>query len=76
MLIAQGDLAAFHQDAVQKAIQADPVQAAQQTHDGSTCVVTCQGGSTVRIRRMHTAHDNQRGGSNGANWMQAARALA
>lgn len=58
MLIPNGDLAAFHQDAVQKSIQADPVQVAQQTHEGSTYVVTYEGGSTVRIRRMHAVPDN------------------
>ncbi|WP_139350216.1 hypothetical protein [Rhodanobacter sp. C03] len=53
MLIPEGDLAAFHQDDLQKSIQADPVHVAQQTHEGSTYVVTYEGGSTVRIRRMH-----------------------
>ena len=38
---------------------ADPVQVAQQTHDGSTYVVTYEGGSTVRVRRMHSTKDNQ-----------------
>lgn len=56
MLIPTGDLAAFHQHALQKAIQADPVQVAQQKHEGSTYVVIYQGGSTVRIRRMHADH--------------------
>jgi len=59
MLIPEGDLAAYHQDALQKAIQNDPVQVAQQTHDGSTYVVTYEGGSTVRVRRMHTTRDSQ-----------------
>lgn len=58
MLIPEGDLAAFHQDEVQKAIQADPVHVAQETHEGSTYVVTYEGGSTVRIRRMHAEHQN------------------
>ena len=53
MLIPNGDLAAFHQGAVQKAILSDPVLVAQQTHEGSTYVVTYEGGSVVRIRRMH-----------------------
>ena len=57
MLIPNGDLAAYHQDAVQKAVLADPVNVAQQTHEGSTYVVTYEGGSTVRIRRMHAAKD-------------------
>lgn len=34
------------------AIQSDPVQVARQTLDGSTYVVTYEGGSTVRVRRM------------------------
>ena len=55
MLIPNGDLAAFHQDDLQNAIQADPVQVAHETHEGSTYVVTYEGGSTVRIRRMHAA---------------------
>jgi hypothetical protein len=58
ILIPEGDLAAFHQDALQKAIEADPVHVTQQTHEGSTYVVIYEGGSTVRIRRMHAAHDN------------------
>jgi hypothetical protein len=59
MLIPSGDLAAYHQEVLQKAIQADPVQVAHQTHDGSTYVVTYEGGSTVRVRRMHSTKDNQ-----------------
>lgn len=59
MLIPDGELAAFHQDAVQTSIQADPVKVAQQTHEGSTYVVTYQGGSMVRIRRMHAEEDSQ-----------------
>ncbi|HZX71158.1 MAG TPA: hypothetical protein VFE77_10110 [Rhodanobacter sp.] len=55
MLVPNGDLAAFHQDALQKAMQVDPVQVAKQKHEGSTYVVTFQGGSTVRIRRLHSA---------------------
>ncbi|OOG64773.1 hypothetical protein B0E46_05015 [Rhodanobacter sp. B04] len=58
VLIPNGDLAAYHQDAVQKAVGADPVKVAQQTHEGSTYVVTYEGGSMVRIRRMHAARAN------------------
>ncbi|WP_458072095.1 hypothetical protein [Rhodanobacter sp. BL-MT-08] len=58
MLIPEGDLSAFHQDEVQKSIQADPVHVARETHEGSTYVVTYEGGSTVRIRRMHVDHEN------------------
>jgi hypothetical protein len=57
MLIPTGDLVAYHQDAVQKAIQADPVQVTQQSHEGSTYVVTYEGGSMVRVRRMHATKD-------------------
>ena len=38
---------------IEKAIQTDPVQVAQQKHEGSDYVVIYQGGSTVRIKRMH-----------------------
>ncbi|MEO6800532.1 MAG: hypothetical protein ABI178_11400, partial [Rhodanobacter sp.] len=55
VLVPDGDLAAFHQVALKKAMQADPVQVAQQRHEHSTYVVIYQGGSTVRIRRMHSA---------------------
>jgi hypothetical protein len=58
MLIPTGELAAYHQEVLQKAIQADPVQVAQQTHEGSTYAVTYEGGSTVRVRRMHSTKDN------------------
>ncbi|WP_157956644.1 hypothetical protein [Dyella sp. C11] len=44
---------------LKKAILADPVQVVQQTHEGSTYVVTYEGGSTVRVRRMHAAKDSQ-----------------
>jgi hypothetical protein len=53
MLIPSGELAAYHQEAIQKATLEDPVQVAQQMHDGSTYVVTYEGGSIVRVRRMH-----------------------
>jgi hypothetical protein len=56
MLIPTGALTAFHQDAVQKAVQTDPVQVAQQKHEGSDYVVIYKGGSTVRIKRMHAAN--------------------
>ncbi len=59
MLIPTGELAAYNQDVLKKAILADPVQVVQQTHEGSTYVVTYEGGSTVRVRRMHAAKDSQ-----------------
>ena len=58
MLIPNGDLTAFHEDALQTAIKADPVHVAEEAHEGSTYVVTYKGGSAVRIRRMHAARDN------------------
>ena len=58
MLVPNGELAAFHQEALQNAIQTHPVQVAQQKHEGSAYVVTCKGGGTVRIRRMHSERSN------------------
>ena len=58
MLVPIGALAAFHQEALQKAVQADPVRVTQQKHDGSAYVVSFQGGSTVVIRRMHSERGN------------------
>lgn len=58
-LIPSGDLAAFHQEALRKAIQSDPVRVRQQTHEGSTYVVTYEGGSIARIQRMHATGGNQ-----------------
>jgi hypothetical protein len=58
MLIPTGELAAYHQDALQQAVQADPLPVVKQTHEGSTFVVTFDGGSTVRVRRMHAAQAN------------------
>lgn len=59
MLIPSGELAAYHQAAVQSAIKEDPVQVASQTHEGSTYVVTYEGGSAVRVRRMHAMQDSE-----------------
>lgn len=53
MLIPTGELAAYNQGVLQKAVLDDPVQVVQQAHEGSTYVVTYQGGSVVRVRRMH-----------------------
>lgn len=58
MLIPTGELAAYHQDVLQKAVLADPLQVVNQTHEGSTYVVTYEGGSTVRVRRMHAEQAN------------------
>jgi hypothetical protein len=59
VLIPSGDLAAFHQEALQKAIRSDPVQVARQSHEGSTYVVTYEGGSVVRVQRMHATGEGQ-----------------
>jgi len=53
MLIPTGELAAYNQGVLQKAVLDDPVQVVQQAHEGSTYVVTYQGGSVVRVQRMH-----------------------
>ena len=52
-LIPTGDLVAFHRQALQRAERSDPVRVAQETHEGSTYVVTYDGGSVVRVQRMH-----------------------
>lgn len=52
-LIPTGELVAFHKQAVQQAERSDPVRVARETHDGSTYVVTYDGGSVVRVQRMH-----------------------
>ena len=54
-LIPTGDLVAFHRQALQRAERSDPVRVAQETHEGSTCVVTYHSGSVVRVRRMHAS---------------------
>ena len=58
-LIPNGELAAFHQEALRKALQNDPVRVRQQSHEGSTYVVTYEGGSIARIQRMHATRGNQ-----------------
>ncbi|MDE2317976.1 MAG: hypothetical protein KGK06_16350 [Xanthomonadaceae bacterium] len=52
-LIPTGELVAFHKQAVQQAERSDPVRVARETHEGSTYVVTYDGGSVVRVQRMH-----------------------
>lgn len=58
VLIPKGELAAFHRDELDKAILSNPVRVTQQTHEGSTYVVTYAGGSIARIRRMHATSGN------------------
>ena len=54
-LIPDGQAAAYHRKALAAAEAADPIPVQSQKHEGSTFVVTFEGGSTVRIRRMHAA---------------------
>ncbi len=54
-LIPTGDLSIYQKDPLQKAAMNDPVKVANETHEGSTYVVTYEGGSTVRVRRMHAS---------------------
>jgi hypothetical protein len=54
-LIPDGQAAAYNRKALAAAEAADPIPVQSQKHEGSTFVVTFEGGSTVRIRRMHAA---------------------
>lgn len=56
MLIPSGALAAYNKEALSVAEIENPVSIKTQVHEGSTFVVTYEGGSTVRIRRMHADH--------------------
>lgn len=58
MLIPTGELAAYHKDILENAVLADPLPVVKETHEGSTYVVTYDGGSVVRVRRMHAAQAN------------------
>ncbi|CAM5480738.1 hypothetical protein RLIN73S_03553 [Rhodanobacter lindaniclasticus] len=60
VLIPVGTLAAYNRTALRAAEVAAPVPVESQKHEGSTFVVTFQGGSTVRIKRMHAAGDTSR----------------
>jgi hypothetical protein len=55
-LVPNGQLAAYHQQALAKAYLEAPVPVASEKHERSTFVVTYAGGSTVRIKRMHATH--------------------
>ena len=55
-LVPDGELAAYHQQALAKAYLEDPVPVVSEKHERSTFVVTYAGGSTVRIKRMHATH--------------------
>jgi hypothetical protein len=56
VLIPSGQLAAMNKDELAAARTQEPVQIESQTHEGSTFVVTYDGGTIVRIRRMHADH--------------------
>jgi hypothetical protein len=56
VLVPSGQLAAMNKDELAAARAEEPVQIESQTHDGSTFVVTYDGGTIVRIRRMHADH--------------------
>jgi hypothetical protein len=53
-LIASGAMSQFYQAELTTAENAPPLLVEKQAHEGSTFVVTYAGGSTVRIRRMHS----------------------
>ncbi len=52
-LIPTGELVAFHEQVMQLAERRDPVRVARESHEGSTYVVTYDGGSIMRVQRMH-----------------------
>jgi len=54
-LIPNGEITAYYSTELAAAEKADPVPVKSQEHEGSTFVVTYEGGSAVRIRRMHAA---------------------
>lgn len=59
VLIPDGDLAAFHKAALQKAVESGPIRVRRQTHEGATYVVTYEGGSIARIQRMHATRGDR-----------------
>jgi hypothetical protein len=56
VLMPSGELAAYNREALLAARADNPVPVKEQSHEGSTFVVTYEDGSTVRIRRMHADH--------------------
>ncbi|HEY0198744.1 MAG TPA: hypothetical protein VGC19_09415 [Rhodanobacter sp.] len=54
-LIATGQLSAIYARQLAQAGNEVPRKVVRQEHEGSTFVVTYEGGSTIRIRRMHAA---------------------
>lgn len=54
-----GTLAAYKRAALEAAESTGPVPVTAQDHDGSTFVVTYEGGSRVRVQRMHALRDAQ-----------------
>lgn len=61
VLIPVGTLAAYNRNALLAAESAPPVAVESQKHEGPTFVVTFEGGSTVRIKRMHAASETAGG---------------
>jgi len=59
VLMPTGTLAAYKRAALAAAATTAPVPVKAQDHDGSTFVVTYDGGSKVRIKRMHAVRDAQ-----------------
>jgi hypothetical protein len=55
-LIPTGSEAAFHRSELQNGKISHPVPVQSSKHEGATFVVTFEGGSVVRIKRMHAAH--------------------
>jgi hypothetical protein len=53
-LIANGILSQQYQAQLAEAEEKPPLVVVKQAHEGSTFVITYEGGSTVRIRRMHS----------------------
>ena len=59
VLVPSGQLAALNRDELAAARTTEPVQIESQTHEGSTFVVAYEGGTIVRIRRMHADHNDK-----------------
>lgn len=59
VLVPSGELAALNKDELAAARTQEPVQIESQTHEGSTFVVNYEGGTIVRIRRMHADHEDK-----------------
>jgi hypothetical protein len=58
VLIPTGDQAMYQKDPLTNFALHDPVKVVTEAHEGSTYVVTYEGGSIVRVRRMHASKAN------------------